>query len=171
MKTVVLKYGLISGGIMVALFVISSMYAIESPEYYTIGEIIGFASIILCLLAVFFGVQHYRDEHGAGKITLKTAMAAGIQITFIASLLMGIYTFVFYETIDPGFAEKYYEYYAEQIKMSGKSADEIKTELANLNPFGDLIYSSTFQAFFMFMNVFVIGAIIAFISSLVLKKN
>ena len=57
MHKVVLKYGLIAGSIMVTLFAISALLVMENPENYTITEVIGFASIILCLMAIFFGIQ------------------------------------------------------------------------------------------------------------------
>ena len=82
MRKVVLTFGLISGAIS------SLMMVLTLPFIHTIrldrAEIIGYATLVLSFLMVFFGIRSYRDNVADGTIGFVQAFKVGILITLIS---------------------------------------------------------------------------------------
>ncbi len=171
MKKIALIYGFSSGLVMVGLFSLFFALGDNSPENYTFGEIVGYTTMILCLLAVFLGIRTYRDKHRNGIISFWQACKLGLYITFIASFCFGIYSYVLYEYITPDFLHEYYTYYEQQIRESGQPQEVIDEQLAELQAWGDLTYNTFFNGFIMFVTVFLIGTVISLVSAAVLKRR
>ena len=75
MKKIVLTFGLISGAI------VSGMFLITLPFHDAIGFdralILGYTSMVLAFLLIFFGVRSYRDNIGGGRVGFGRALAVG----------------------------------------------------------------------------------------------
>ncbi len=67
MKKIVLKFGLISGAIMAALMFVTMPFADKIG--LDKGMIVGFTSMILAFLLIFFGVRSYRENVSNGEIS------------------------------------------------------------------------------------------------------
>jgi hypothetical protein len=85
MKKTVLTFGLISGAIL------SAMMLLTLPFMDTIGfergEVIGYTSMVLASLLIFFGVRSYRDNVAGGAVSFGRALAVGALIAAVASLM------------------------------------------------------------------------------------
>lgn len=173
MKSAILRFGLIAGGIVTVLLFVP--FFIWGDDFdMSIGEITGYASMLLAMCTVYFGIRHYRDNERGGIITFGKAMQVGLLISLVAGLVFYVANFIFYETMGDDFYPKYQQYYTESIKNSGKPAAEIEKELkamqADWEANKGLYTNSFFQAFVMFATVFLIGAVISIISALILKR-
>jgi hypothetical protein len=75
MKKIVLTFGLISGAIL------SVMMLITLPFHDALGFdrslILGYTSMVLAFLLVFFGVRSYRDNIAGGSVSFGRALAVG----------------------------------------------------------------------------------------------
>src|SRR6195256_4250910 len=104
MKKTVLTFGLISGAIS------SLLMAATLPFAHKIGFnkalIVGYTTIVLSFLLVFFGIRSYRDNVGNGQITFKKAFAVGISITLISCIFYVLTWEVLYFHFLPGFMDK-----------------------------------------------------------------
>src|SRR6266576_4463382 len=84
MKKTVLTFGLISGALS------SLMMVATVPFAHRIGFnkalIVGYTTIVLSFLLVFFGIRSYRDNASNGQITFTEAFAVGISITLISCI-------------------------------------------------------------------------------------
>src|SRR5215212_2580724 len=107
MKRTILRYGLLSGVVMIVLFVLEFLIFRNAPDY-DVQEVFGWAAMIISLVFVFFGIKHIRDKENGGRLTFGQGMKAGILIVLIASLALAIYNFVYVTVINPGFIEDYY---------------------------------------------------------------
>ncbi|MBS1513558.1 MAG: DUF4199 domain-containing protein [Bacteroidetes bacterium] len=168
------KFGSISGIIMAVIFLIPFLFMRDSKNlysYFQVGEIIGYSTMILCLLFVFFGIRSYRDTELGGMISFGRAFSAGLMITFVASLIFGIFTIILYKFISPNLGNEMIEFYKRSIMESGKPQEFINEQLTQMEAQRELFNNSLFQFFTMFSTVFIIGTIIAIISALILKKN
>jgi len=76
MKKTVLTFGLISGAITSLMMVATVPFADRLG--FDKGAIIGYTSIILSFLMVFFGIRSYRDSVGKGQVTFAKAFTVGI---------------------------------------------------------------------------------------------
>ena len=99
MKKSVLRYGGYSAAVLVILFVIG--VALGEGLDYGIREVIGYASIILSLLFVFFGIKHYRDQENNGLISFGKGLVIGLLISVIASLAFGLIDLIYVRFINP----------------------------------------------------------------------
>lgn len=85
MRKNILTFGMISGAIS------SLMMVATVPVSHRIGYdksvVIGYTSIVLSFLLVYFGIRSYRDNRdniSDGQITFLKAFAVGISITLIS---------------------------------------------------------------------------------------
>ena len=84
MKKIVLTFGLISGGIT-ALMMFLTLPLVDRISFDKL-EVIGYTTIVLSFLMVFFGIRSYRDSVGGGTITFGKAMKVGLLITLICCI-------------------------------------------------------------------------------------
>ena len=104
MKRIVWTFGLIAGGIMAAMMALTMPFMEQIGDK---GEIVGYSSMILAFLMVYFGIRSYRDNVMAGQIGFGRAFKVGILITLIASACYVLSWEVISHTWMPDFVEKY----------------------------------------------------------------
>ena len=84
MKKTVLTFGLISGAI------VSVMMAITLPFQHSIGSdramIIGYTTMVLAFLLIFFGIKSYRDNVAGGSVSFGRAFGVGMLIAVVSSM-------------------------------------------------------------------------------------
>ena len=165
MKKTVLIFGLISGVIMAALM-FGTLPFTDSAWLQSHSMFIGYTTMVLSFMLVFFGIRSYRENIGGGTITFGRAFAVGILITLISSVLYVITWEIMYFGI-PSFGQKFMTMCAAHIKNSGASPEAIQTQLNQLkyldNPF--------INAALTFTEPFPVGLIITLISALILRKK
>lgn len=167
----VLIYGGIAGVIILIVMMIS-MAMFEGPDDenmdYRTGEIVGYATIILSQLAIFFGIKAYRDKDLGGHISFGKGFLLGTLISGVASFIFFVYTVLLYTVIDPDVHEKMRRGYIRMLEESGSSASEIAqaTQMWEQMP-----SHPAFQGLVMFVTVLMIGLVISAISSAILKKK
>jgi len=168
MKNTVLRYGIWSALGICILFLISSL-ALKSLDFKT-QEIYGYASIIISLSFVYFGIKHFRDKENQGLLSFGKGVIIGLLITLFASVTFGLYNVIYVEYIDPEFMTKYYDYSVEQISKT-LSGEELQAKLKKMEEEKELFAKPFMNFSLMFLTVFMIGLIISLISSLVLSKK
>lgn len=66
MRQIVLRYGIGSGLILVALFAVTLPLCMNGTIDHS--ETVGYSAMVLAFLLVFFGVRSYRENVGGGSI-------------------------------------------------------------------------------------------------------
>ena len=89
------------------------------------GEIVGYTTMILAFMLVFFGIRSYRENVSDGHITFGRAFAVGILITLVACLCYVVAWEVIYFKFMPDFADKYTSYVIQKTRASGASQQVI----------------------------------------------
>jgi len=168
MKNTVLRYGTWSALSIFILFIISSLL-LKNLDFTT-QEIYGYASIIVSLLFVFFGIKHFRDTKNQGILSFGKGLLIGLIITLFSSITFGIYNVVYVEYIDPNFMTEYYNHSVEQVSKT-LSGVELQAKLQQMEDEKDLFANPFMNFFLMFLTVFMIGLIISLISSLILQRK
>jgi len=165
MKKTVLTFGLISGAIMTAMM-FGTLPFTNSVWLQAHSMVIGYTTMVLSFMLVFFGIRSYRENIGGGTITFGRAFAVGILITLISSVLYVVAWEIMYFGV-PSFGERFMTMCVAHIKNSGASPEAIQTELNQLkylnNPF--------INAAMTFTEPFPVGLIITLISALILRKK
>jgi Protein of unknown function (DUF4199) len=77
MKKIVIVCGLIAGGIVSAMMLITMAIYTSSGDFDN-GMIYGYASMLLAFSLIFVGIKNYRDKYNNGIISFGKAFKIGI---------------------------------------------------------------------------------------------
>ncbi|MCX2718851.1 DUF4199 domain-containing protein [Lentiprolixibacter aurantiacus] len=152
MKTTVIKFG-IYGLIFAIVIFLGALYFGQELSYST-QEVLGYTSMIVSLIFVFFGIKHFRDRENEGRVNFGKALIIGLLISLITAVGFGIADYIYTTAINPNFFEEY------EIAMRNQG---YKGEIPE--------FTSGLAALLMFATVTILGLIISIISALILQKK
>ena len=168
MKNTVLRYGIYSAVTICVLFLLG--WFLGKNLSYAIQEVIGYTTMVLSLIFVFFGIKHYRDKENNGVVSFGKALAIGILISLLAALAFGILDVIYITYINPDFTSEYYTHIVEEMRSSLSKA-EFKMKLAEIEAQKEMFLNPLFNFLLMSATVFIIGFIISLISGLILQLS
>jgi hypothetical protein len=169
MKKTVLIFGLISGAISAAMMLITVPLADKIG--WEKGEILGYATIVLSALMIFFGVRSYRENVADGRLSFGRGFAVGILIALISSACyVGAWEIVYFKFM-PDFAEKYSAHMVEKAKASGESQQKVDDIVRRAKAFKEMYDNLAINIAMTFMEVFPIGLVVTLISAGLLRKK
>lgn len=148
MKKTILRYGTYGLSFALISFLAGLYFDIVT------NEILGYVTIVVSLMFVYFGMRFFRDKQNNGKISFKQGILMGLSISVFAAVGIALADFIYTAIINPDFFVEY----AEKARAENPSV-----EIPELN--------SGSAALFMFALVFTIGVIITLISSLILQRK
>jgi hypothetical protein len=169
MRKTVLTFGLISGAVS-SLMMLAFLSFIDRIGFDK-GMIVGYTTIVLSFLLVFFGIRSYRENVGGGKISFGRAFKVGILITLISCLCYVVTWEVLYFNFLPDFAEKYTNYLIEQLRASGASQAVIEAKMQEMKSFNTLYNNPLFNAAVTFLEPFPIGLVVTLLSAFILRRK
>jgi len=169
MKKSVLTFGLISGGLSAALLFITTLFADRIG--FDKGEIIGYTTIVLSALLIFFGVRFYRENASGGRLTFARGFAVGILITLISNFCYVASWEIAYFKFMPDFADKYAAYTVERAKAAGANQEKIEQKMREAEQFKQMYNRPLVNIAMTFMEVFPIGLGVTLLSAAILRKR
>ncbi len=168
MKNTVIKFGLYA---LISGFVLFGLpFFLGMGVDFDYGELIGYTSMILSLLFVYFGIKHYRDKVNSGKVSLGKALAIGMLIALFSAVGVAVFDYIYTSQINPDFASEYLEYSVKKMQET-LSDEEVKIKTAELTQQMEDYGSPSFMALMMFASVMILGFIISLISGLILQRK
>jgi hypothetical protein len=136
MKKVVLTFGLI-GGVMLAVMVVA-LVPFHDQIGFDRGVYVGYATMVLAFLMVFFGVQSYRDNVAGGSVTFGQALKVGVLISLVIMVCYVIvWEFVYYNFM-PDYLDKYAAHMIEQARQAGESETAIAEQEKQMAGFKEM---------------------------------
>ena len=169
MKKTVLTFGLIGGAIMAAMMFATLPFMDKIG--FDKGEIVGYTTMILAFMLVFFGIRSYRENVSGGQITFGRAFAVGILITVVAGVCYVVAWEIIYFKFMPDFVDKYASYAIEKVRASGASQQVIDAKLEQMQSFKAMYDNPFINAGITFFEPFPIGLIVTLISAALLRKK
>ena len=169
MKKTVLIFGLLSGAVAAALMFATLPFADRIG--FERGLIVGYTTIILSFLLVFFGIRSYRENIGGGAISFGRAFAVGILITLISCICYVVAWEILYFKFMPDFADKYAAHAVEKLKAAGATAAAIQAQMDEAKNLKRILDNPFLNAAATFIEPFPVGLIITLISALILRKR
>jgi uncharacterized protein DUF4199 len=167
MKRVVLTFGLIAGAIL-AVVMVATMPFIESIDH---GEIIGYTTMVLAFLLVYFGIRSYRDNVSGGTISFGRAFAVGILIVLIASACYVATWEVIYYNFMPDFMDRYAQRVLDKARASGASAAQIAEQTRQLAQYAKMYKNPIINIGMTFVEVFPVGFVMTLVSAAMLRRR
>lgn len=133
MKKTVLIFGLISGAISAGMMLIGLRFTDQIG--WDKGEILGYTTIVLSALLIFFGVRSYRENVAGGRLSFGRGFAVGILISLIScACYVGTWELIFYKWM-PDFADKYTAHMVERAKATGATQQKVEEITRQANQF------------------------------------
>lgn len=155
--------------LMVAVL-LTTFLIFKENHNWEIQEVLGYVTIILSLLFVYFGIKHWRDNYNSGYLSFGQGLKLGLLITVFPSIAFGLFTLLELLVLDPEFGNKYYAHVTEKIKAS-TPPEKLQAALQKIESEKEMFSNPFFQFLLMFLTVFLIGIVITVISSLILQRR
>ena len=170
MKNTVIKYGLISGALISAMMVLTIPFH-DQIGFETSGLVVGYTTMVLAFLLIYFGVRSYRDAVGGGTVRFGRALAVGVLIAAVSSACYVATWEVMYFKFMPDFMDKYSAHELAKARASGASEADIASRKAEMEKFAVMYKNPLYNAAFTFMEPLPVGLIVALISAGLLSRR
>lgn len=165
---------LIFGGILGLILCINLVYVTNllytNPEFKG-NDLAGYAAMVVVLSLTFFGIRNYRNKQLNGVISLGQAFKIGALIAFVGSSIYVLFWMFYYYAFIPDFLEVYHAHVLKGLTQSGTSASEIAAKKEEMASFAKMYKKPLFVIGITYMEILPIGLVVAFVSSLILKRK
>lgn len=169
MKKIVWTFGLIAGAILSVMMLLTLPFMDRIG--FDRGLIIGYTTMVLAFLLVYFGVRSYRDNVAGGSVGFGRAFTVGSLIVLIASTCYVLTWQVIYFMVTPDFGEKMQAYMVEQARASGDSPEVIAQKTAEMEDFWERYQNPLFNAAITFREPLPVGLVFALVSAGILSRR
>lgn len=169
MQKIVLTFGLIAGAIMSAMFVITLPF--QEQLGGDRGAILGYTSMVLAFLMVYFGVRAYRDTTGGGAIAFSRALTVGLLIVAVATVCYVATWEVIYYNFTPDFADKYAAQAVAKLRQSGATEAAIAAKVKEMEEFKVMYQNPLINIAFTLLEPLPVGLLFAFASAWLLSRK
>lgn len=124
-------------------------------------------SYVIILAGIILSQYNYRNKHMGGFVTYGQAFTLGMLTSLVLSVIMGVFTFIFFKYIDPGAMEEVMTQTEQQMMDRGMTDMEIEQGMAMAQKFA----SVGMYTFFAVVGNFIIGVIISLVTSIFVKRE
>jgi hypothetical protein len=169
MKKIVLTFGLISGAILSGMML--AMLPFKDQIGFDRGMIVGYTTMVLAFLLIFFGVRSYRDNVGGGTVSFGRAFKVGALIALVASLCYVATWEVIYFNFTPDFMTKYQAHVIEKARADGQSETAIAQMKAKMERDAELYDNPAINAAITLLEPLPVALIVALVSAGVLSRR
>jgi hypothetical protein len=169
MKRIVWTFGLISGGILSVMMLVTMPF--HDAIGFDRGMIIGYTTMVAAFLLIFFGVRSYRDNVAGGTVSFGRALAVGSLIALIASSCYVATWEVLYFNFMHDYLPKYQAHVVEKARSKGASQAEIDKQLAEMQKFERMYQNPAINAAMTFVEPLPVGLAFALLSAGVLRRR
>lgn len=169
MKRAILTFGFISGAIQAGLMVVAMIFSDRIG--IDRGYIVGYTSMVLSFLLIYFGIRAYRDQAGGGVITFGRAFGIGMAITLISCMCYVVAWEILYYFFMPDFFDKFGAHAVEKARAAGASAAQIAATAEQFRKYKEMYANPLINGAMTFIEPFPVGLLITLISATVLRKK
>lgn len=169
MRKIVLTFGLISGAILAAMMFATIPF--QDNIGFDRGEVIGYTTMIIAGLLIFFGVRSFRDNVAGGSVSFGRAFAVGIQIGAVAAVCYVAAWQVIYYKISPDFMQKYQAYILDKAKADGETEQQLAARKADMEKFGEMYKNPLVNVAVTFLEPLPVAVLMSLVSAGVLSRK
>ena len=170
MQKIVLTFGLISGALLAVMMFLTIPFH-EQIGFGTAGYVVGYTSMVLAFLLIYFGVKSYRDNVGGGRVTFGRAFAVGILIMLVASACYVISWEIVYENFFPDFMTKYAAYALEKAQAAGATAAQLASQQEEMAKMTEMYKNPFIRAGMTLLEPLPVGIVFTLVTAGVLSRR
>lgn len=169
MRKIVLTFGLIAGAVLSAMLLITLLF--KDQIGFDQGAVIGYTSMVLAFLMVYFGVRSYRDTVAGGRLTFGRAFLVGLAITAVASVCYVATWELIYYRLAPDFGEKYAAYAVEKAKSEGATEAQVAEKAKQMAEFNEMYKNPLVNVAITFLEPLPVGLVFTLVTAGVLGRK
>lgn len=169
MKKTVLTFGLIAGAVLSAMMLLTIPFMDRIG--YDRGEILGYTTMVLAFLLVFFGVRSYRDNVAGGTVGFGRAFAVGALIVVVAAVCYVATWQLIYYVITPDFGTQMVAHAIAEARASGGTPAEIAEQVARIERYAEWFRNPVLNAAVAFIEPLPVGLVISLVSAGILSRR
>jgi multidrug efflux pump subunit AcrB len=170
MKKIVLTFGLIAFAVVAAVMAVTLPLTLNGQMDGSFSELIGYTTMVVAFLAVFFGIRRYRESIG-GWITFGKAFQVGILITLVACVMYVVVWEIVYFNFLPDFGDKYAALTINKMRADGATPAEIEEKTRQMAQFMEWYKNPLINVAMTFMEIFPVGLIMTLVSAAILRRK
>jgi hypothetical protein len=170
LKKTILTFGLISG-VLSSAMMLGTFRFLGDLNHGQKALVIGYTTIVLSFLLVFFGIRSYRDNLAGGAITFGRGFGIGIGITLISCLFYVVTWEIVYFNFLHGFMDSYFAQQIQKVQSAPGAPEAIQAKVAAIRHSQQLYENPWVNALYTFIEPFPVGLLITLISAVVLRKK
>ena len=163
------SFGLASGAVS-ALLTLATIPFIHSDRLET-ADVLGYTSMVLSALLVFFGIRSYRASAPDGRLTFGRGFLVGLLITLISCAIYVAAFEVIYFKLVPDFGEKFAACMVQRVRAGGGSPAEIEAAARQASTLKQLYDHPATNAALGFATSFPIGLLATAVSAAILRRR
>jgi hypothetical protein len=169
MRKIVLTFGLIAGAVLSVVMI--AEFAFPNRIGFHSGAIVGYTSMVLAFLMVYFGVRAYRDNVAGGRIGFGRAFMVGLLITAVASVCyVATWEVIFYK-VTPDFADKYAAYAVDKVRQSGATDAQVAAKVREMAKFKEMYQNPLVNVALTFLEPLPVGILFTLVTAGVLSRK
>jgi hypothetical protein len=170
MKKTILTFGLISG-VLSSVMMCGTLPFLYDLDHGNKGLVVGYTTIVLSFLLVYFGIRSYRDNLADGAITFGRAFMIGICITLVSCVFYVVTWEILYFNFLHGIMDSYFAHLIEKAQAAPGSRDAIAAKVAAIRHSQQLYENPLINALYTFIEPFPVGVFITLVSATILRRK
>jgi hypothetical protein len=169
MKKTVWTFGLISGALVSAMMAATLPFQGENGFDHSL--LLGYTTMVLSFLLIYFGVRSYRENVGKGTIGFGRALAVGSLIGLLASLCYVATWEVMYFKFMPDFMTKYGAHEIEKARAAGASEADLAQKQVEFDKFEKMYQNPAVNAAYTIIEPLPVALVVALLSAGLLSRR
>ena len=169
MQKIVLTFGLIAGAILSAMLLLALPFQDELG--FDNGAYVGYTTMVLAFVLVYFGVRSYRDNVAGGTITFSRACLVGLAIVGVATVCYVATWELIYYQLAPDVGQKYMDYAIEEARKAGASAAELADKSRELARFQEMYRNPLVNIALTFLEPLPVGVVLTLVTAGLLRRS
>ena len=163
---IALKYGLITG-LLSCGWVLTEYVLGFHNENIEQGQYSQLFAMSIPIIMLYLGIKEYREEELKGTLSFTEGLKTGVVICLVSALITTVFMVLYQHVINPEFWNANIEYQKNKLYERGLDDDQIEISMMWM----EKMYNSPFMYLIMFISSVFMGAILAMIISLILRKK
>lgn len=143
------RYGLIGGLIGIVFSMIGNLTGLTEPDgsggFNVISTLFGLVGFVIFIATGIMAIRFHRDQELGGFATFGRAFMTSFVALFVYGAILGIFSFVYTNFIDPGLLDRILQKTLEGMENQGASAQQIEATMQWLEWWFGLVGNMGFQ--------------------------
>ena len=170
MRKIVLTFGLISGAVLVAMFLVTLPF--HNRIGNDVGMIIGYTTMVAASLLIYFGVRRYRDTAAGGRVSFARALVVGLLIGAVSGVCYtAAWEVIYFGGFAPNFIAKYQAGELAKARAHGATAAQLEQMRAEQARMAESYKNPVVNAAMTFMEPLPVTVLVSLLSAGLLSRR